>query len=59
MTKDVIDSKAQSSLTRRSNSKDLTLHCITMCYGTFYNLGKEVQTRWKRMNDNFRKELQL
>jgi len=59
MTKDVVDNTAQSSLTPHWTSKDLSLHCTRMCYGAFYNLGKEVQPRWKRMNDYFRKELQL
>jgi hypothetical protein len=30
-----------------------------MCYDAFCNRGKEVQPRWERMNDYFRKELQL
>jgi len=42
MTKDVEDNKVQSSLTLHWTGKDLNLHCITMCHGAFYNLGKEV-----------------
>jgi hypothetical protein len=26
-----------------------------MCYGADYNIGKEVQPRWERMNGYFRK----
>jgi hypothetical protein len=56
MPKDVVDNKEQASLTRHCTSLNLS---ITMCYGAFYNIGKEIQPRWNRMNDYFRKELQL